>query len=316
MGSADLVDRSARWLTLAAGLLFVAVGAIFFVLPGPSADGFPWRVSPFVAMTIGGWAIGTGLVALDAARRWDLPRVYPALVFLWVFSLLELWVTVAFLGVLRTDQLLTWPYLLALVTGAAAAIPGAVLLWRSRAAIMAPGERLPGWVRFFEASFILVVGFLAVSLLLRDASVEGRAIFPEPLTLFTVRAFCAFFFALVVGAASLLPSRDVRTAVTFAQMGLYLIIPITIAAFANLGVFDFSARPGGLIYIGLYLLTATLAIFSLLWYRQREAIDGLPVSADGRRDAIAELLAADTMPVPSDPSDIRRELDEAHETDR
>lgn len=48
----------------------------------------------------------------------------------------------------------------------------------------------------------------------------------------------------------------------------------------------------------------------------REAIDGLPASADRRRDAIAELLAADTMPVPGDPSDLRRELDEAHETDR
>ncbi len=48
----------------------------------------------------------------------------------------------------------------------------------------------------------------------------------------------------------------------------------------------------------------------------RQAIDGMPASADGRRDAIAQLLAADPMPVPSHPSDLRRESDEAHERER
>ena len=269
MGSADLAGRAARWLTALAGALFVGVGLVFFVLPGPSADGFPWRVSPFVAMTIGGWAIGTGLIALDAARRWDLRLTYPALAFVWVFSVLELWVVVAFLGALRTDQPLTWPYLAALVCGTVAALPGVVVLWRERGVLTEPGAAVPRWVRFFTLSFIVVVGFLAVSLLLRDANAEGRTLFPETLTLFTVRAFSAFFFATVAAALSLLPSRNVATAVTFAQMGLYLVIPITVAAIAHIGVFDFSARPGGLIYIGLYVFTAVLAIASVIWYRRR-----------------------------------------------
>lgn len=45
----------------------------------------------------------------------------------------------------------------------------------------------------------------------------------------------------------------------------------------------------------------------------REAIDHLPEGADQRRAAIAEVLAAESMPMPADPSELRRELDLAHE---
>ena len=45
----------------------------------------------------------------------------------------------------------------------------------------------------------------------------------------------------------------------------------------------------------------------------REAIDHLPEGADRRRAAIAEVLAAESMLMPADPSELRRELDLAHE---
>lgn len=45
----------------------------------------------------------------------------------------------------------------------------------------------------------------------------------------------------------------------------------------------------------------------------REAIDRLPEGADRRRAAILEVLAAESMPMPADPSQVRRELDLAHE---
>ena len=45
----------------------------------------------------------------------------------------------------------------------------------------------------------------------------------------------------------------------------------------------------------------------------REAIDRLPATADQRRAAIAEILAAEPMPLPSDPNELRHELDGAHE---
>jgi hypothetical protein len=44
----------------------------------------------------------------------------------------------------------------------------------------------------------------------------------------------------------------------------------------------------------------------------REAIDRLPARADQRRAAIAEVLAAEPMPLPTDPAELRHELDAAH----
>ena len=44
----------------------------------------------------------------------------------------------------------------------------------------------------------------------------------------------------------------------------------------------------------------------------REAIDRLPMEADRRRAAIDAVLSAEPMPVPADPSDVRRELDSGH----
>jgi hypothetical protein len=45
----------------------------------------------------------------------------------------------------------------------------------------------------------------------------------------------------------------------------------------------------------------------------RDAIDQMTSGADSRRDAIAAVLAAEPMAVPSDPADLRRELDSEHE---
>jgi hypothetical protein len=45
----------------------------------------------------------------------------------------------------------------------------------------------------------------------------------------------------------------------------------------------------------------------------RDAIDQLPARADRRRQAIDAILDARPMPVPDDPSDLRRELDAGRE---
>jgi len=44
----------------------------------------------------------------------------------------------------------------------------------------------------------------------------------------------------------------------------------------------------------------------------RGAIDTLPVGIERREAAIAAILAADPVPVPKDPSELRAELNEAH----
>lgn len=43
----------------------------------------------------------------------------------------------------------------------------------------------------------------------------------------------------------------------------------------------------------------------------REAIDALPRTDEKRRAAVDAILAADPMPLPADPAELRRELDEA-----
>jgi hypothetical protein len=44
----------------------------------------------------------------------------------------------------------------------------------------------------------------------------------------------------------------------------------------------------------------------------RGAIDRLPGNVERREAAIAAILAADPVPLPEDPSELRAELDEAH----
>jgi hypothetical protein len=45
----------------------------------------------------------------------------------------------------------------------------------------------------------------------------------------------------------------------------------------------------------------------------REALDRLPADAEVRRTAIDAILAAEPMPVPANPTELRRELDNAHD---
>ena len=45
----------------------------------------------------------------------------------------------------------------------------------------------------------------------------------------------------------------------------------------------------------------------------RDAIDQMTSGAETRKDAIAGILAAEPMTVPSDPAELRRELDAARE---
>ena len=45
----------------------------------------------------------------------------------------------------------------------------------------------------------------------------------------------------------------------------------------------------------------------------RDAIDQMTSGAETRRDAIALVLTANPMAVPSDPADLRREIDAGHE---
>ena len=91
--SLERVEPWSKTILALTGLTLILTGVGLFLLPEYAADNFAWAVSPFVAMTIGGWALGMGVMALDAARGWTregLSRVYASVVAVWLFCVLQL----------------------------------------------------------------------------------------------------------------------------------------------------------------------------------------------------------------------------------
>jgi len=65
-----MLSPTSRWLTRALAALYAILGAILFLAPEWSAASFSWNISPFVAMTIGGWCLGNAVFAWEGARVW------------------------------------------------------------------------------------------------------------------------------------------------------------------------------------------------------------------------------------------------------
>ena len=89
------------------------------------------------------------------------------------------------------------------------------------------------------------------------------------MSLFTVRAFAAFYAALSLGAVPLLFAKGMGPILLYGKAGTVLIIPITVAAIVNLKLFDFTARPGGLLYFAAYIGTFITTVALLLRDRAR-----------------------------------------------
>ena len=57
------LSQTSLWLTRVIAVTYLLLGLIVFVVPGWSAHHFPWKVSPFVAMTIGSYLLGSAWMA-------------------------------------------------------------------------------------------------------------------------------------------------------------------------------------------------------------------------------------------------------------
>jgi hypothetical protein len=254
-----------RVLTWAAAVAFALLGAVLFVAPAWSAGRFAWSVSEFVTMTIGGWCLGTAWVAAVAARTWRWPAAGPALLYLWSFSILESLVLVWFRSKIVVEAL-SGPYFVALGVGVVAAVVGVVDLVRLR---LSPaddeGPAMRGWIRALVILFEVFVGGLVLVAAFRPATGAHRRVFPEPLTPFTVRAFGAFYLALVIGAAPILWAKTITSFLVYLRAGLGLVIPITVAAFVYIGAFDMPAHPVQAVYLIAYLLVGVLSALILVW---------------------------------------------------
>lgn len=268
-------SSTARRITMALGVASAAVGAVMFLSPTWSAREFPWKVSDFVAMTIGAWCLGNAWAVWVAVRNWRWAASFGVLIYLWTFSVLEVVVLVWFRDKLRMDGALAWPYLVMLGLGLFAALRGA-----SETAVLRPfppagdGEAAGRGVRNAVVAFVVVVAFLGVFGLFATGFGASQRVFPEPLSAFTLRAFAVFYLSLAVGALALLPVPALEPILVYGRAGLGLIVPITAAALVYIGRFDFSAHPVQSAYIGAYVLVAVAVTVVLVKARMRSRSSG------------------------------------------
>ena len=240
-----------RRLTFLTGVLFVALGGAMFVAPHWAARSFAWKVSPFLAMTIGAWYVGTGVFALECTRVGRLARTYAALVYVWLFAGLEALVVVVHANDLALGKALTWPYLVTLTVGVAAAVVGIVDVARTRPEPREPGIRNPLAFRVIAVAFVAAVTLLALPLL--DGYDNPPSIWPGPLTLASARGFAAFFGSLALSSLLLVFARNIEVVLTYLRPAVVLNVVILVAALVFLGRFDFGDHPGQFLYVGLYV---------------------------------------------------------------
>lgn len=263
-----MLSNLSRWLTYLTAILYAVPGFFLFILPERLAPVFAWKVTPFMTMTIGGWALGNAWLAWMIARRWRWGLVYPSLLYLWLFGCSELLVVYAFRDKLVLSHPIAWLYLIALIVNVVTTLVGLIDLIRLRPRVESSALQLQAKHRNGVIFYILFVGFLGVYGLTVQLGAPGTngGIFPEVMSLFTLRSFGAFYLSLALSVIPLLREKNLNTFLSHAIISYGLIIFITLAAFAYIRLFDFAARPGGLVYFGAYLIVAILLFFEFRKY--------------------------------------------------
>ena len=268
--SPDVLRTVARVLLGVGAAAFLVIGVPAFLAPAWAVGEFPWTVGPFLAQTIGGWSIGTAAIAIHAIRGGLSRRLYGLLIYLGLFGVGQLAVAAAFAARLQTGHVLTWPYLIGLGSLAIGASLAALSLRTGNAAPADMGRRAPWWIRAIAALVGGFVLFLAVGTLIAgpDGATARGEVLPEPMGLFSIRAFSAFLFALAAAILSLVLSPRVGPYRSLGTSGLYLIVPITLAAALNVSLFD-AGKPGTLVYFWAYVVVGLIIVAVLVYERRR-----------------------------------------------
>ena len=251
-----MLSNISRWLTYTCALLYAILGALLFLFPAQLAPVFAWKVTAFMTMTIGGWCIGNAWLAYITARRWEWKLVYTSLIYLWLFGIGELIVLFLFRGKLKLGHPIAWLYFTTLIINAFAAFIGVFDYLRIRPTNELSGPAITKAQSLPAIVFVIVVGFLGLYGLIAQIGAPGTnaGIFPEVMSLFTLRSFGVFYLSLALAVVPYFWNRSLNAILhhSFAAFGLILFI--TAAAFVYIGLFNFSEHPGGLAYFGAYLV--------------------------------------------------------------
>jgi hypothetical protein len=264
-----VISNLLRAFLCALAAAYAVTGAALFFAPAWASGHFAWRVSPFVAMTMGGWLLGLAWAALTAARRASWPIIIGPVLFLALFGIFETAVIVAFRDRLTLSSPLAWGYAATILATSAFAVVALLDAWRRWPAVPAHTGPLFGSVtRFFVIAFIVLVGVIGLYGLLAVPGMPAlnRGVFPELLTPFTLRAFGAFYLAIAIGVIPLIWARGSNTFLTHAYGSYGLLVLITAAAVFFIGQFDFAERPTQAIYLGVYLVVGLVVGIYLLRY--------------------------------------------------
>lgn len=228
---------------------------MLYFFPETLAPVFAWKVTAFMTMTIGGWCLGNAWLAYITARRWEWSLVRTSLLYLWLFGIGELIVLFAFRDRLVLQHPIAWLYLITLIVNVLAAAVGIMDYLRIRPASTPNGIILTSVQKLPAKAFVVFVGFLGAYGLIAQIGNVGTngGIFPEVMSLFTLRSFGVFYLSLALAVIPFFCKIGHKTILHHSYAAYGLIIFITIAALVYLPLFDFSARPGGLLYFAAYL---------------------------------------------------------------
>jgi hypothetical protein len=259
-----MLSKYSHGLAYLMAALYALLGLPLFFFPEPLSAVFAWKVTPFITMTIGGWCLGNAWMAFITARRWQWHVVYTALIYLWSFGAGESIVLFIFWDKVKFESPIAWLYIFTLIVNAAAALLGFFEWLRIRPALESNGERIQPIHRVYAVAFVIFVGFLGLYGIIAQIGSVGTngGIFPEIMSSFTLRSFGVFYFSIALASIPHIWGKSLQPVSHHAFASYGLIVFITIAAFVYIRLFDFAQRPGGLLYIGVYLIVGIPLLFT------------------------------------------------------
>ena len=260
-----MLSERARALTYVLAVTYAGLGALLFVAPFWAAPNFTWKVSPFVAMTMGGWCLGNAWAAFVVARRWHLSLVASGMIYLTLFAVLEAAVVITFSARVNASHWLAHLYLATIALNLIVSSAWAINYLTLRPALPV-GDRFGVGGTVAGVSFVVFVGFLGIyGLYAPPGSIGlGASVFPEQLTPFTLRAFGAFYLSIALSPILLIVRRDLQMTLSHMLISWGFILFITAAAFIHFGQFDLASEPGQYVYFAAYLGVGLLTLFAML----------------------------------------------------
>jgi hypothetical protein len=180
-----------------------------------------------------------------------------------MFGIGELFVLFNFRDKLVLTHPIAWLYFIALIVNAMTAVVGFIDWLRIRPGLASSNPAFSTGQYAATAAFILFVGFLGLygSNAQLGAPGTNGGIFPEKMSLFTLRSFGMFYLTLALAVIPYLWNRNLNAILHHSIASYGLIIFITIAAFVYISLFDFAAKPAGSLYFIAYLAVGIPLIF-------------------------------------------------------